>query len=411
MATIAGLPTPRLMFMWAAFWLSYAASPPAAAESDLQDKESLEILAKYETAAKERDVVAALGHLVDYSVLARGENAPQTAQLTHRYGVLLMRAGEYTEATTVLKTALKRSDAAFGELAEEAFDINMNIGYAYSHLGRRRIYSSKYFDRALDVLRQRGERETILYVTALLNIIGALVDNDGLSGDTTSTVVNNLSMLDGNERQFNLQYDYRNSYYKAEKYLEEAAKLAGKLVHEDKYLLAKVAIARAKLNVLETADLAKVPLGVSGRITQRTVGKRNDRTEEQLTEAMTVLAEDSVANAVFLAAANATLFEIAWLNNDKSRMEGMCASGALDSSGDYPSDRLFRIRADGSVIAPDFTFQVPSNIFKSGTLRGRPPKDENGNRIPYPYYVPVCINGELMAALINAPRVIIEEVK
>lgn len=401
--------TPRLMIVWAGIFGFCIAGLPVAAESGPHDAEGLAILAKYEDAARERDVVAALAYLLDYSVLSRGENAPQTAQLTHRYGVVLMRAGEYLEATRVLKMALKRSNVAFGEFAGEAFDINMNIGYAYSHWSHRRIYSSKYFDRALEVLRQRGERETVLYVSALLNIVGSLVDDDGLRGDTTTTVVNNLSMLEGNERLLNLQFEYRNAFYKAKEYLEEADELARRLEHEDKYLLAKVQIARAKLNVLETADLARVPVGVSGRITQKTVGKRNHRAEQQLTAAMTVLAEDSAANAVSLAAANATLLEIAWFDNDMSRMEAMCASGALDSSADFPPERLFRIRVDGSVIAPNFSFYVPSNIFRNKIRRHKPPRDGNGDRIPYPYYVPICIHGELMAALINAPRVIIEE--
>ena len=383
--------------------------PAAAAESNPQDADSAAILQKYAAAARAGDAVTALGYLLDYEVLTRGENAPQTARLTHRYGVLLMRKGKYLEATKVLKTALERSDAAFGEFQGEAFDINMNIGYAYSHLSRRRTYSIQYFDRALEVLRQRGERETILYVTTLLNIVGNLADNNGLSGETSTTVVNNLSELQGNERLLNLQYEYRGSFYKAEKYLEEAEELADSLVDEDKYLPAKVAIARAKLEVLETVDLSKVPMGVTGRITQRTMGERNDRDEEKLTAAMTVLSEDSEANAISLAAANAALMDIAWLDNDKSRMVALCESGALDSSGDFPSDRLFKVGSDGTVIAPDFAFYVPSNLFENRIRHTKLRKDANGDPIPQPYYVPVCIDGELMAALINAPRVIIEE--
>jgi tetratricopeptide (TPR) repeat protein len=384
-------------------------SLPAAAASDPQDADSAAILQQYAAAARAGDAVAALGYLLDYEVLTRGENAPPTARLTHRYGVLLMRKGKYLEATKVLKTALERSDAAFGEFAGEAFDINMNIGYAYSHLSRRRTYSTRYFDRALEVLRQRGERESILYVTALLNIVGNLVEDDGLSGDTSTSVVNNLSELQGNQRLLNLDYEYRNSFYKAKAYLDEAEELARILVDEDQYLPAKVAIARAKLDVLETIDLAKVPVGVRGRITERTVGERNDRDEEQLTAAVTVLSEDSAANAMSLAAANATLLDIAWLDNDRSRMEALCESGGLDSTGDYPSDRLFKVSADGTVIAPEFAFYVPSNLFENRIRRTEPPKDANGKPIPQPYYVPVCIDGELMAALINAPRVIIEE--
>ena len=386
-----------------------AVSLPAAAASDPQDADSAAILQQYAAAARAGDAVAALGYLLDYEVLTRGENAPPTARLTHRYGVLLMRKGKYLEATKVLKTALERSDAAFGEFAGEAFDINMNIGYAYSHLGRRVIYSPKYFDRALEVLRQRGERETIRYVTVLLNIAANLVDNDALAGDTTPTVTTDTLVPGMIVNGVDLQFHYRNSFYKAKKYLQEAAELAEKLVDEDKYLPAKVAIAQAKLDILETADLAKVPAGVSGGITQKAVVNRNDRAEARLTAAITELAEDPAANAVSLDAANTTLLDIAWLDNDRGRMEAMCASGALDSSADFPSERLFRIGEDGNVIAPHFSFYVPPNIFRNRLRPAGPLKDENGNRIPYPYYVPVCIDGELMAALINAPRVIIEE--
>jgi hypothetical protein len=101
--------------------------------------------------------------------------------------------------------------------------------------------------------------------------------------------------------------------------------------------------------------------------------------------------------------------EIAWMDKDKGRMDAMCANGTLNSASDYSRDRLYRIAEDGSVLAPDFSFRVPSNIFKPVVRRGEPPKDKDGNPIKQPHFVPVCINGELMAALVNAPRVIIEE--
>lgn len=397
------------MIVLAAAAFSCLAGPSLTAAADAQDAENLAVLAKYAASAEERDVVAAVGHLLDYSVLTEGANAPRTAQLTHRYGVLLLRSGEYRQAVNVLKTALERSDAAFGEFAGEAFEINMNIGYAYGHLGRRRLYSFDYFDRALEVLRQRGERETVLYVSALLNIVANVADNEGLSGNTSTTVANHVPVLEAEEWRLGLQYDYRNAFYKAEAYLAEADELASRLTHEDEYLAAKIAIARVKLSVLETVDLAKVSMGVGGRIGQRTVGERNSRDEEHLTAAMAVLAEDAAANAPFLAVANAMLLDIAWLNNDKDRMLALCAGGAVDSSGDHAPDRLFKIASDGTVIAPKFSFYVPPNLFENRARRHEPPTDANGNRLLQPYFIPVCINGELLAALVNAPRVTIEE--
>ncbi|GEM_PF-2984516 len=367
-------------------------------------------LARYVAAANEQDTVAAIGHLLDYSILAHGENAPRTALLTHRYGELLMRAGRHREATAVLKTALERSEVAFGEYSEESLDINMSLGYAYGELGRRRVYGFHYFDRALEILRARGERETIRYVVALLNIVSSVADNDGLSGQTTANIVDNdYSAVDGNVTNLQLDYRYRNDFDKVLGYLDEAGELARALADEDPFLSAKVAIARAKLEVLETADLASAPIGVRGRITHQTVVERNDATRDQLDDAMNVLSRDPESNSVFLAAANATLLDIAWLDDDRDRMLALCASGALDSSTQYTADRLFRITADGSVLAPEFGFEVPTNLFDGRFRPTKPARDELGERVAQPYFVPACINGELMAALVNAPRVIIEE--
>jgi hypothetical protein len=65
--------------------------------------------------------------------------------------------------------------------------------------------------------------------------------------------------------------------------------------------------------------------------------------------------------------------------------------------------------ADGTVVAPTFSFPVPTNIFQTKFRRRTTPKDADGNPIPQPYYTPVCIKSELMAALINAPRVTVSE--
>jgi hypothetical protein len=77
----------------------------------------------------------------------------------------------------------------------------------------------------------------------------------------------------------------------------------------------------------------------------------------------------------------------------------------------YPPDRLYEIEDDGSVIAPRFSFRVSSNIFrrlKVSNVDGRGPKSGGTDRKPQ--FVPVCINGRLMAVLINSPKVSIEEI-
>jgi hypothetical protein len=95
-------------------------------------------------------------------------------------------------------------------------------------------------------------------------------------------------------------------------------------------------------------------------------------------------------------------------------MEGMtklCSSNTLNMASSYPPERLFEIADDGSVIAPTYSFRISSNIFERVATR----KHDNWgpNRRPHktPNFVPVCINGRLMAALINVPRVTIEEIR
>lgn len=392
------------------------ALPSMAAGAEPDDPASAAALARFDAALAQGNEVDAVRSLLEYAEENHGENAPQTATLTHRYGYVLMRAGRYPEAVKALELALERSEAAFGEFGGEAYDINMNIGIAYSHhrpLLKPRI---EHFDRALEVLRARGERETVKYVTTLISIVGNLADQNGLSGETstrvdgaTTPVMGTFAVRDTNIGSIRLSYSYKNLFYKTDKYLEEAVELAEKLVHVDEYLPAKVAVVQARMNFLETADLVGVAPGISGRITKKSGRRRNEQEEKRLADAILSLSKDPVVNESVLVAANKALLDIAWLDNDMSRMAAMCARGNLNSERDYPSDRLFRLADDGSIIDPAFSSFVSSNIFRN-TRRGRaPPKDEHGKRITRPYYIPACINGELMAALINAPRVIIEE--
>ena len=83
-------------------------------------------------------------------------------------------------------------------------------------------------------------------------------------------------------------------------------------------------------------------------------------------------------------------------------MAAMCTDGTLNSANDYSADRLYEVTEDGDVLVPNFSFRVSTNIFRPLRSRGEEP-------IKKPYFIPVCIDGRLMAALINAPRVTIEE--
>lgn len=386
-----------------------AADVAQAMQADSPKADEQQMLSRYEAAMADGDQTMAVRHVLEYAEKAFGENDPATVKLTHRYGQLLYQHGEYRQATKVLKEALERSTAAHGKSGGEAYEINMNIGYCYSQWSPSLSSRMKYFDRALEVLRDRGEHETIKYVTTLINIVVNLMDNNGLSGEYSTAIVDNFDTYQGDDYFLMLEHEYISHFDKAEKYMLEAAELSEKLEDEDEYLSAKIAVAQAKLNVMETADLAAVPAGVRGRITRGTASDRYDREEQRLMTAVESLSRDIEKNRLFLTAANKGLLEIAWLDKDKDRMDTMCAMGILNSASEYDRDRLYRIDADGSVIAPDFSFRISTNIFKPLRSRREEPTDRDGNAVKKPYFVPVCIDGRLMAALVNAPRVTIEE--
>jgi len=401
-ASIAGISIGLLFLL--------ALSTTHASQADADKAEKLAVLSKYDAAMAEGDPAAAVKYVLDYTEKTEGENAPATVKLTHRYGYLLYQDGDYREATKVLKTALERSTTAHGESGGEAFEMNMNIGYTLSHWNPSLSSRMKYFDRALEILRDRGEHETIAYVTTLINIVVNLMDNDGLKGESSTELGDDFERYMEDEiSSFTPEQEYRNYFDKAEKYIHEAIELAARLEDEDEYLSAKIAIAQAKLNVMDTADLMALPAGVRGRITRGTARERNDLEEDRLMLAVDKLSEDIAKNSDILTAANKALMEIAWLDKDETLMASMCAKGTLNSAAEYHPDRLFRVEEDGTVLAPNFSFKVTNNIFKPVVRRREAPKDKDGNPIRRPYFIPVCVNGSLMAALINAPTVTIEE--
>jgi hypothetical protein len=120
--------------------------------------------------------------------------------------------------------------------------------------------------------------------------------------------------------------------------------------------------------------------------------------------------QDAEKNQDFLDIANGARMDVAWLSDDMQRMASFCSSNTLNMASRYPPHRLFEIEDDGSVIAPRFSFLISSNIFK----RMKPSRFENSEtnrkRNKQPHFLPVCIDGRLMAALINAPVVEIEDI-
>jgi len=369
------------------------------------------MVSRFETAMAAGDGSTALRHVLDYAEQAYGEDAPVTIKLMHRYGYSLYKDGRYRESINILKQTLERSTGVFGETGGEAFEINMNLGNAYSQRQERWAPRLKYFDRALEILRERGERESVTYVATLVHIVINLLNSNSLSGSQTADFGNTLEPEEVSDYEVLTGSEYRNNFRKPEKYLLEAIEIGDKLENLDEYISAKIAVLHAKLRVLETADLAAVSGGVEGRITRSAARGNYDREEMRLTTAIDKLAQDAEINRAFLDAANTILLDIAWLDKDEERLRAMCTRGTSKSASDYPPERLYEVMEGGMVFAPDIGIRISTNIFKQRRSIGRQPTDEHGNPVKKPYFKPVCIDGHLMAALIHAPRVTVEEIR
>jgi hypothetical protein len=352
---------------------------------------------------------------------------PLTVALTHRYGNLLREEGDIREAVSVLKTARKRGIVAFGAHGMELFEINLDLGDAYVErdigIGRPR----KYFDDALEVLRKNGRRETVLYVTALVGIASRLTQGGALDGalaaDTAGAHLSSPGVNPSNpggvgfetligSGMTSLTHGYASGYRVLEEYIQEAVELAEVLDNEDPYLSAKIAIVQAKIKVTETLFLEVVPPSVRGSVSGVTIRKNRQREDSRLSSAIDVLMADAGQNQDFLDIANGARMDIAWLSKDLERLANFCSSNSLNMASRYPPDRLFEIEDDGSVIAPRYSFLISSNIFRR-LQRGGFPSRRDPDKLPEksPQFIPVCIDGRLMAALINSPRVTIEEIE
>jgi len=382
---------------------------PSQADASQADEHIL--VSNFESAMAEGDQATALKHVLEYSTQTNGEKAPVTINLMHRYGYALYKDGKYREAINVLKQTLERTTEVFGETGGEAFEINMNLGNAYSQRRERWAPRLKYFDRALEILRDRGEHESITYVATLVSIVINLLDSDSLDGSYSTRFSDTTQGEEISDFDVPIESEYRSNFGKPEKYLLEAAEIGAKLENMDEYISAKIAILHAKLKVLEAADLAAVPGGVDGHITKSAARDQYDREEERLTNAIDKLAQDTETNQAFLDAANNILLQIAWLDKDEERLMAMCTNGAVNSADDYPPERLYEIMEGGVVFAPEIGIRISTNIFKQHRSWRRQPPDEKGKAVRRPYFKPVCIDGQLMAALIHAPQVTIEEIR
>ena len=209
-----------------------ALSAPVHAQSSADDSLSAaktEALTNYEAAKAAGRHAEATKYILDYMESTEGENDPQTVALTHRYGNLLRTEGDIREAVSVLKMARQRGIIAFGEYGIQLFEINLDLGDAYVDRDIGVGIPKKYFDDALEVLRQNGQRETTLYVRALVGIASRLTQAGVLDGAySAETRGDNAADLVASGLT-SVTHDYESGYRVLEEYMREAVELAAVL--------------------------------------------------------------------------------------------------------------------------------------------------------------------------------------
>jgi hypothetical protein len=391
---------------------------PASAQSNAIDGQSAaetEALRNYEAAKAAGRHAEATKYVLDYMEQTEGENAPLTVSLTHRYGNLLRDEGDIRESVSVLKKARKRGMIAFGEHGIELFEINLDLGDAYVDRDVGLGYPKRYFDDALEILRENGQHETILYVRTLVGITSKLTQAGALGGALSADTATVQISDPGGETLIgsglsSLSHAYQSGYGVLSDYMQEAVELAERLDIEDPYLSAKVSIVQAKVKVIDTMYLDAVPVSIRGSVSNDKVREKYQQEDNNLSSAIDVLMADTEANRAFLDIANSARMDVAWLSEDMEKMADFCRSNTLNMASRYRPDRLFEIEDDGTVIAPRFSFLLSSNIFKRLLPSRFADPDPDKKAEKKPQFIPVCIDGRLMAALINAPRVTIEEI-
>jgi hypothetical protein len=368
-------------------------------------------ISQYEELKAAKKETEAVKYLLEISEKALGINEPNTVKLIHHYGRLLHEDGEYKQAIVVLLEAQERSKIAFGPFGGPAFQLNMDIGYAYSYNNASLSLSNRYFDMALEVLRENGQHESIKYITTLVNIAADMMRDGGLKGDYTSEFEEVGAEDDFANNNMDFVYDksYENYFSLAEEYLLEAEEIASRLKNKDQFLESKIAIAMARFKVMETQDLAAVARGVSGGISNTDAQESYALQDDRLQNAIKTLSIDAKQNGEFINLASNARMDIAWMSKDEEHMANMCANGQVDMTEKYARGRLYEVLAGGEVHAPNVDLRVSKNIFKGLRSLNNKNKRYSNRRGKTTHFIPVCINGNLMAALVNAPSVTISD--
>ena len=355
--------------------------------------------------------IEAIKFMLAVSEESLGINDPNTVKLMHHYGKLLHEEGEYKEAVIVLLEAQERSVIAFGPFGGPAFQLNMDIAYAYSQKKSSLLLTTTYFDKALEALRENGQYETMKYITTLVQISTDMMRDGGLKGGYISILEEDpdfVENFDESDLGFLQEQTYENYFPMAEAYLVEAEKLAIRLKIKDEYLESKIAIAMARLKVMETQDLAAVTMGAIGGISKSEARESYDQQDQRLQDAIKNLSRDAEQNGTFINMASKSRMDIAWMSKDEEKMANMCTNGLLDMSSKYASYRLYEVLEGGIVVAPNVDLWISKNLFR-GVRSLKKEQRSSNRRGKIAHFIPVCIDGRLMAALINAPRVTIKE--
>ena len=168
---------------------------------------------------------------------------------------------------------------------------------------------------------------------------------------------------------------------------------------------------QAKTKILENLYVEAVNPNIRGSISGITARENYQQEDDNLLSAIDILLKDAELNRDFLDIANSARMDVAWLSKDMEKMANFCNADTLNMASRYSPDRLYEIEEDGSVIAPSFSFKITNNIFRRQPVRKVDDWGPGREVHETPRFVPVCINGRLMAALINAPKVTIEEIE
>ena len=404
--------------MKTALWSSLlilALLSPSLSEVNASEKsgKAEKIYNNYQKAKEDNDQVRALEYIIEYTRFTKGDETSEVIKPLYLHGKLLLKQKKYRDALDSLLEASNLEQQYPGSIsASELANLHMDIANAYTFKKRGILAKALlHFDLALKALRDNQEHETLRYVNTLVAIVSDLIRSELLNGDLMESIVNAQDVNDENiiyDGSFSVEGRFESYFSIAEKYLDEASHLARKLKVEDEYLTSKISIARAKLKLIETGVMSNVQPGVEGYITDKTIRENYQREDDRLKVAIMDLLNDRESNEQYLMIANQTRMEIAWKNKDEQQMLAMCKENLYDMSDKYPSYRLYDISEGGFVHAPDLNLRVSKNIFRKLVELPRETKKGKSRRRK-PYFIPVCIGGELMAALINAPVVLVKE--